>query len=303
MIVSAPSPKAENQPFDRKLLRIRRNRASDNIEQHAFLLELATENILGRITDIKRNFPCVLHMGSRCGNKYDKQLIEICGAKELIYTDISENMLKKSEAKEGKCVQIDEEFIPFADNSFDLIISPLDLHMVNDLPGALAQIKRIIKPDGTFIAAMLGGCTLNELRQSISSSELSLYRSSSPRVAPFADKQQIGALLQRSGYALPVVDSDIITATYNDLNSLMHDLRGMGESNLLSSRSRIPGTKSLMKETEKFYKENYTDDTGRIVATYEIIYLIGWRPHASQQQPLRPGSAEKSLIEALGNEE
>ena len=187
--------------------------------------------------------------------------------------------------------------------NFDLITSVLDLHAVNDLPGLLLQIRQRLKPDGLFLGAMFGGETLHQLRTTLMQTEIDLKNGVSPRVFPFADKQQMGALLQRAGYALPVIDSEIVTVTYDNMFKLMHDLRGMGETNIIAERSRQnPGKEFFMKAAEH-YQKNFADADGRIEATFEIIYLIGWAPDESQQKPLKPGSAEKRLSDALNTDE
>lgn len=186
---------------------------------------------------------------------------------------------------------------------FDLISSVLDMHVVNDLPGLLLQIRRSLKPDGLFLGAMFGGETLYQLRETLTQTELMLKDGTSPRVFPFADKQQMGALLQRAGFALPVIDSEIVTVTYDNLFKLMQDLRGMGETNVIAERSRANPGKEFFMRAADYYQQKFSDADGRIEAAFEIIYLIGWSPDASQQQPLRPGSAETRLADALNTDE
>lgn len=197
----------------------------------------------------------------------------------------------------------DEEFLPFANESFDLVLGTLNLHTVNDLPGALLQIRKSLKPDGLFLASMLGGETLYELRQVMTQAEMNTRGGISPRIAPFADKQQMGALLQRAGFNLPVVDSDIITVTYDNIFKLFHDLRYMGEGNAIAARDKTPPGKKLFMEAARLYQEQFAGADGRITASFEIIFLTGWAPHSSQQKPLRPGSAETSLADALSTRE
>lgn len=193
----------------------------------------------------------------------------------------------------------DEEFLPFKSQSLDVLTSNLRLHAVNDLPGALTQIRQALKPDGFFLAAMFGGETLYELRESLTHAELAIKGGVSPRVFPFADKQQMGALLQRAGFALPVVDSDILTVTYENMFALMHDLRGMGEGNMIAARDKRNPGKRLFMEAARYYDEHFKEPDGRIRASFEIIFLAGWAPHESQQKPLKPGSADTSLTEVL----
>jgi NADH dehydrogenase [ubiquinone] 1 alpha subcomplex assembly factor 5 len=196
----------------------------------------------------------------------------------------------------------DEEFLPFADASLDLIICTMNLHCINDLPGAMIQMKRALKPDGLFVAAMPGGETLYELREALMQAELSASGGASPRVFPFADKQQMGGLMQRAGFALPVVDSEIVRVTYDHVFKLLRDLRGMGEGNSILERNRKTPGKSFFAEAAQIYADKFSED-GRITATFEMIFLIGWAPHSSQQQPLKPGSANLKLADALATQE
>ncbi len=196
-----------------------------------------------------------------------------------------------------------EEILGFEEGSCDLITSVLDLHTINDLPGALIQIRRSLKPDGLFIGAMFGGETLYELRESLTQAELEIKGGASPRVHPFASKQDLGALLQRAGFALPVVDSEILTVTYADMFRLMHDLRGMGETNILALRNKSYPGKGLFLQAAQYYQHKFSEPDGRIYASFEILFLLGWAPHASQQQPLKPGSAQNRLADALKTSE
>ena len=197
-------------------------------------------------------------------------------------------------------IAADEELLPFAPASLDLVVSNLSLHWVNDLPGALLQIRKALKPDGFFCAAMLGGETLVELRHCLIEAEQSVSGGMSPRVSPFADVRDAGALLQRAGFALPVVDSDVITVTYTDAFALMRDLRGMGETNAVLARRRVPASRALLFEAARLYAERFTEPDGRIPATFQVLHLAAWAPHESQQQPLRPGSGQVPLGDALG---
>ncbi len=277
--------------FDRGLVRRNRNRAAARFAEHDFLFKWTAEQLADRLKDIKREFAFVLQAGGRT------KLDNIPGLQKMIAMDAAENF----SSRPG--VIADEEFLPFADDSFDMVLSPLSLHTVNDLPGALIQINRVLKPDGLCLAAMLGGATLWELRQVMMQTEIAMRGGASPHVAPFASKQQAGALMQRARFALPVVDSEKVTVTYDSLAKLMHDLRGMGEGNCLADRGRMPLHKGFFTEAGRLYREKFSEEDGRIRATFEIIFLIGWAPHGSQQKPLRPGSAEKRLSDALGTKE
>jgi SAM-dependent methyltransferase len=203
----------------------------------------------------------------------------------------------------GLRVVADEEALPFADNTLDLVVSGLSLQAVNDLPGVLAQIRRALKPDGLFLAALLGGDTLAELRQSFAMAESELDGGVSPRVSPFADLRDLGALLQRAGFALPVTDVDRITVRYATPLGLLHDLRRMGAANPLAERRRVPLRRATLMRAMEVYAARFADPDGRVRASFDVMWLSGWSPHESQQKPLRPGSAKKRLADALGTTE
>lgn len=273
------------QIFDRTLLKLKRERSVKRFDDYDFLFRWSAEQIHSRLQDIKRDFPTVAQLGAR-GGKLIQQAIT-CD----LGTHFSPDIIA------------DEEFLPFADDSLDMLISNLSLHAVNDLPGTLIQINRALKADGLFLGAMFGGETLFELRDSFAQTEMTLKNGMSPRVFPFADKQDLGALMQRAGFALPVVDSDIVTVTYETMFKLMDDLRGMGEGNIIAARDKAYVGKNFFMEAARHYAENHADPDGRIRASFEIIFLIGWAPHDSQQKPLRPGSAQERLADALKTEE
>jgi SAM-dependent methyltransferase len=193
----------------------------------------------------------------------------------------------------------ESEPLAFEAESLDLVVSALAFQFVNDLPGVLAQIRRALKPDGLLLAAMIGGDTLTELRQSFAAAEAECEGGVSPRVAPFADLRDVGALLQRAGFALPVTDVDRVVVRYADAFALMQDLRRMGATNILRERRRTPTRRATMLRMAQIYGERFADPDGRIRATFDVIWLSGWAPHESQQQPLRPGSAKASLAEAV----
>jgi SAM-dependent methyltransferase len=194
---------------------------------------------------------------------------------------------------------LESEPLPLQPESLDLVVSALAFQFVNDLPGVLAQIRRALKPDGLLLAAMIGGETLTELRQSFAAAEAECEGGVSPRVAPFADLRDVGALLQRAGFALPVTDVDRVVVRYTNALALMQDLRRMGATNILRERRRTPTRRATMLRMAQIYGERFADPDGRIRATFEVIWLSGWAPHESQQQPLRPGSAKASLAEAV----
>ncbi|WID98311.1 methyltransferase domain-containing protein [Bosea vestrisii] len=194
----------------------------------------------------------------------------------------------------------DLEALPFTAESLDLIASLLSLHAVNDLPGTLVQIRRSLRPDGLFIACLLAGQSLTELRQSLLTAEVEVTGGASPRVAPFADLRDLGSLLQRAGFALPVIDSESVAVRYGDMFGLLRDLRAMGWANVLTERSRKPLRRGVLLRAAELYAERFSDPDGRLRATFEVVWLSGWAPHESQQKPLRPGSAKARLADALG---
>ncbi|HEX7967021.1 MAG TPA: methyltransferase domain-containing protein [Stellaceae bacterium] len=200
-------------------------------------------------------------------------------------------------------VVAEAEALPFARHSFDLVLSSLDLHWANDLPGALLQLRQVLRPDGLLLASLLGGETLFELRHALIEAELAEEGGAGPRVSPFADVRDLGMLLQRAGFALPVVDSDTVTATYADAPALMRDLRGMGETNALAERRRGFTRRATFARAAAIYAEQFGQADGRIPASFEIITLTAWAPHESQPKPLRPGSATARLADALETRE
>lgn len=287
----AQSP-SDIEIFDRKALRLVRTRAAAAPDDHLFLLDWAEKQIADRLLDVNRSFGTALQIGART----DGAMLTNTGKIEyLIRTDITD--------AGAPSVIADEEFLPFAPASLDLVISTLNLHSVNDLPGALLQIRQALKPDGLFIAAIFGGETLHELRDSLTQAEVKLKDGISPRVFPFADKQQMGALLQRAGFALPVVDSDIVRVSYDNMFKLLHDVRGMGEGNIIRARNKANPGKAFFMEAAQHYATHHAVEDARIEASFEIIFLIGWAPHESQQKPLAPGSAQNKLADALKAEE
>jgi SAM-dependent methyltransferase len=196
-------------------------------------------------------------------------------------------------------VVCDEELLPFKEECLNLVVSGLSLHRVNDLPGALLQIRRALRPDGLFLAAALGGRSLHELRGALIEAEAELHGGASPRVAPFADVREYGALLQRAGFALPVTDAEMLTVTYPSPRELMREIRALGGGNVMAARRKVPLPRSTLERAEKIYRDRHGAPGGKIAATFEIVYLTGWAPHASQQKPLPPGSAKTRLADAL----
>ncbi|MFA5592407.1 MAG: methyltransferase domain-containing protein [Micavibrio sp.] len=259
-----------------------------------FLFDWTLDRIEERIGIIRRDFPVCLRLGAR-----GKPIEASIQGMEYHFTADSFYGC----AAEERFILCDEEFLPFAARSIDLFYSPLNLHSVNDLPGTLLQIRQSLKDDGLFIAAMLGGETLYELRECLSLAEMEITGGISPRIAPFADKPQMGMLLQRAGFALPVVDSDIVRVSYQSVFDLMRDLRLMGEANALDARAGNFTRRSVFMRCAELYAQKYPAPDGRINASFEVIFLHGWAPHESQQKPLAPGSAKERLAAILGTEE
>jgi SAM-dependent methyltransferase len=286
--------------FDRALVRRRRDRAAPGFAGHAFLVEEVAERLVDRLHDVRRGFPVALDLGCHRGEAGRRLLDAGKGVETVVSADLSPAMAGHAP---GLRVAADEEFLPFAPESFDLAVSVLSLHWVNDLPGALIQLRRALKPDGLFLGAMLGGETLFELRRCLMEAEMELRGGLSPRVSPFAEMRDAGALLQRAGFALPVVDGDEITVTYENAFRLMAELRGMGETNSGLARPRTPATRALFARAAQRYAELHADADGRVEATFQVVWMLGWAPHESQQRPLRPGSAGNRLSDALGTVE
>jgi NADH dehydrogenase [ubiquinone] 1 alpha subcomplex assembly factor 5 len=282
--------------FDRGTVRRRRDRAAATLDSHDFLHREIADQLADRLRDVKRSFTTALDLGGGHGTTQFDPPPEF-----LVTVDLSEKLLRR--AAMPATVAADEEFLPFADNAFDLIASTLSLHWVNDLPGALVQIRRALKPDGLFVAAILGGDTLIELRRAFLEAEAETTGGTSPHTSPVADVADAGSLLQRAGFALPVVDTDTLTVTYADMFALMRDLRGMGEANSVAARSRNFLRRDTLFAAAARYQELYADEDGRIPATFQIIWMTGWAPHEAQQQPLRPGSGTTRLADALETEE
>ncbi|HEV3371134.1 MAG TPA: methyltransferase domain-containing protein [Xanthobacteraceae bacterium] len=283
---------------DRALLRTRQRRALA-LGPSTFLLDRVAEELADRLGAVLRSFPCGLDLGTPT-----EAVRRVLVGSGRVASLIAANALAAEEAgRSGLAVAADAEALPFRDGALDLVVSGLALHFVNDLPGTLVQIRRALKPDGLFVAALLGGDTLTELRQAFAAAEAEMEGGLSPRVLPFADLRDLGALLQRAGFALPVTDVDRLTVRYASPLALMHELRRMGATNPLIDRRRRPLRRPTLARMLETYAERFADPDGRIRATFEIIYLSGWAPHESQQQPLAPGSARTRLADALGTQE
>ncbi len=266
--------------FDRALLRTRMARA-ERLGPVAFLLDRVTQDMAERLGAVLRQFPQGADIGTP-GNGLHLALAGRVDQLEPVMLPVSDN-----------------EPLALGRETIDLAVSALALHFVNDLPGVLTQVRRALKPDGLFLAAMMGGDTLTELRQAFAAAEAEIEGGVSPRVAPFVDLRDLGALLQRAGFALPVTDVDRVIARYDNAFALMQDLRRMGATNILVERRRVPTRRATLLRMSQIYSERFADADGRIRATFDIVWLSGWAPHESQQQPLKPGSAKMRLADAI----
>ena len=279
--------------FDRVLLRARQRRA-ERQGGDAFLLDRAVDDLVDRLGTVKREFRDILDLGS------SRQSLAERLATVFPHANVTRaTALPEAGSTRWRTVVADEEALPFGNEAFDLVVSLLSLHAVNDLPGTLVQIRRALKPDGLAMACLLGGQTLLELRTALTAAEIELTGGASPRVAPFSDLRDLGALLQRAGLALPVTDSEPLTVRYGSMFGLLADLRAMGATNVLVERSRRPPPRGLLLRAAQIYAERFNDPDGRVRATFETVWLSGWSPHESQQKPLKPGSAKVSLADAL----
>jgi SAM-dependent methyltransferase len=276
----APNLTAAPILFDRALLRARQDRAR-KLGPATFLLDRIAEDMAERLHAVVRDFTSAADVGTP-----GDQVRDALGGRlhQIVWIDLPD--------RESEPLSLQAE-------SFDLVVSALALQFVNDLPGVLAQIRRALRPDGLLLAAMLGGDSLSELRQCFAAAEAELEGGVSPRVAPFADLRDVGALLQRADLALPVTDVDRIVVRYDSAFNLMHDLRRMGATNVLVERRRTVTRRATMLRMAEIYGERFADPDGRIRATFDVIWLSGWAPHESQQKPLKPGSAQMGLAEAV----
>jgi SAM-dependent methyltransferase len=282
--------------FDRDLWQRRRNRFAGEAAAHEFLLERVAEDFAERLSIVRREFSAAANIGAFHG-VVSRRLRTLRSIGTVFDMESASVLLAKCD---GPRIQADVDALPFAEASLDLAVTALSLQLVNDVPGTLAQIRRALKPDGLMLAALLGGETLKELREAWLVAEEEVMGGASPRVAPFADVRDLGALLQRAGFALPVADSDVVRVTYGTPLDLMQELRRMGASNMLTQRRRVPVTRRLLLRAAEVYAERFALPDGRIPATFEIITLTAWVPHESQQKPLAPGSAKMRLSDALG---
>lgn len=260
------------------------------LQDNQFLLQNAELDLLDRLGLITREFETAVHIGG-----YNGSFVKLLKAH-----NVANNVFNIESTATAANIIADDEVLPLKTQSVNLITSSLSLQFINDLPGLFAQIKRSLKPDGLFAANLIGGATLHELRESLLTAETELTGGATPRVLPFADVQQMGSLLQRAGFALPVVDMDTLTVRYDHIFDLIKDLRAMGATNCLhQSTQNKPLTRGIIARAAEIYQEKFSHNDGRITAQFDILNIIGWAPHESQQKPLKPGSAENKLVDFL----
>ncbi len=284
--------------FDRRAWRAHRERAARQAPVDFLHAEIA-ERLVDRLDVVNREFADVLDLGARDGG-LSSALAARPGTRLVVAAEPASGWLRHAS---GPSVAADPELLPFGDASFDLAVSNLVLHWAGDLPGALIQLRRALKPDGLLLAAMFGGATLVELRTVLFEAQLAEEGGVSPLVSPMAELADAAALLQRAGFALPVADSETLTVSYPDMPALLRDLRGMGETNALTARRRANGLGGLRRATlahaAQLYAERFGDTGGRIRASFEVLFLCGWAPHPEQPRPLLRGSATARLADAL----
>ena len=283
-------------PFEPRLVRQRKRRARATFRDASFLHERVAADLADRLEVIPRPFPHVLILGGYEAFDLEMQI------RDDLPRRIGRSLVVRADFSDGD-VTIDPEHLPFAPSSFDLIVSPLALHWINDLPGALIQLRLALKPDGLLLASLFGGETLHELRLSLIEAESEFTGGAGPRVSPFADLQDIASLLQRAGFALPAADRDVVTVRYGEPMRLLADLRAMGETSALRERNPRALSRRILVRAFEIYRERYADEDNRVRASFEILTATGWSPHESQQKPLKPGSAKARLADALKTEE
>ncbi|MCB2108923.1 MAG: methyltransferase domain-containing protein [Rhodobacteraceae bacterium] len=285
--------------FDRAAVLRHRRRAAASPEPVDFLYREAAKRLADRLLDVTRTFDMALEFGAR--GTFLTDLAASSGkVRSMVGTD---SVLPRTSQSGRLIVSSDAEALPFRENSFDLILSNLGLHWINDVPGTLIQLRHSLKPDGLLLVSTFGTETLRELRTALLEAESEICGGASPRVSPFIDVRDAGSLLGRAGFALPVVDADVITVTYPDMFRLMADLRAMGETNAANARNKHFSRRDMFARAADIYAERFSDHRGRIVTTFQIVTMTAWAPHASQQKPLRPGSAANRLADALESTE
>lgn len=282
--------------FDHELAasRLRRARVIGDADA-SFLMERAADDLVERLSTVERRFENAATLYSR-SDAASAALLRSGKVRSVV-------RLEAEPTAAPGAMEAKPEILPLADGALDLAVSLYALDRVNDLPGMLVQIRRALRPDGLFLGCMAGAGTLGELRESLLAAETELAGGASPRVHPFTDVRDAGALLQRAGFALPVTDHETVTVRYDTMFSLIRDLRAMGATSILRERSRRPPPRMLFLRAAQIYADRFADPDGRVRATFSTIWMSGWSPHHSQQRPLRPGSGKVSLARVLGDQD
>jgi NADH dehydrogenase [ubiquinone] 1 alpha subcomplex assembly factor 5 len=287
--------------FDYAQHRRNRERAAASFTEFDFLKSEGALRLADRLELVRRDFPLCLDFGCHDG-VLTRYLIQTGKVGTVIQADPAFEFARLAGVN-GPAIVSEAEQLPFAPAMFDAVFSCLSLHWIDDLPGLLTQMRALLKPDGLLLVSFLGGSTLVELRSALAEAESEIDGGVSPRAMLMADIRDVGGLLGRAGFALPVADADRLTISYPDLFRLMADLRGMGEQNALQQRIRKPSSRQLFLRAAQIYQARYGRPDGSIPASFEIITLTGWAPHESQQKPLRPGSATHRLADSLDTTE
>lgn len=288
--------------FDRNRLRVRRDRAAAHFSEYDFLKAHVSNDLMERLADTPHIFRKMLDLGCHTG-VLAKALQTHKGVEDVVACDLSPNMVAAARSAGVQAVICDEEALTFAPASFDMVGSALSLHWVNDLPGALIQIRQTLKPDGLFLGALFGAGTLTELRTSLMEAEAEITGGAAPRISPLPGLQDMAGLMQRAGFALPVVDADRINVRYNSVFKLLEDLGGMGERAVFAADQGRGLSRRLLMRMAEIYAERFSEPDGKLCASFNVIYLSGWAPAPHQPQPKKPGSATVRLSAALGARE
>lgn len=291
-------PRQPPQIFDRARLARRRQRLAPGFADYAFLRDRVSSDLESRLADTPRTFTSGLELGAAGGN-LSAALLSTGKAAHMVAADTAPAFVEIAARKGLEAVLADEEALPFPPEHFDLVLAPLNLHWVNDLPGALIQIRRILKPDGLFLGALFGAGTLSELREVLAEAETELTGGLSPRLSPLPGLRDMAGLLQRAGFTLPVADRDVVTVRYAAPENLLADLKGMAERAAFMPANARPLPRRVLQRALALYRARFSDPDARIRATFEVIHLSGWAPGPGQPQPLRPGSAKASLARAV----
>ena len=287
--------------FDQRLIRQHRQRASHRYADFAFLKDAAAIRLADRLELMRRHFDLCLDIGAHDG-RLAQHFAGLSKIGHMIHTDLADGFARASK-QHGSGVVHALGDLPYKPESFDAVFSCLSLHWVDDLPGLMMQVRRLLKPDGLLLVSLLGGNSLAELKQALAEAEQDITGGLSPRCAPMADIRDIGGLMSRAGLALPVADSDRLTVNYPHMFKLMEDLRGMGEQNAMLARLKTPTRRRVFMRAAEIYQQRFARADGQIPASFEIVTVTGWAPHESQQKPLRPGTAAHRLASALESDE